>query len=90
MRGGARPLSQIVYLCLYGAGRCGLGALICRLSRTANARGSVLTFRADKLVHDGLFGRVREIAVQKFQAQMGLAPDGVVGSATARALGLGL
>ncbi|WP_245185367.1 peptidoglycan-binding domain-containing protein [Falsiroseomonas frigidaquae] len=41
-------------------------------------------------MHDGLFGRVREIAVQKFQAQMGLAPDGVVGSATARALGLGL
>lgn len=39
---------------------------------------------------DGIFGGATEEAVQYFQRKNGLTPDGVVGSATAKALGLTL
>lgn len=57
------------------------GDEVLRLQRALSAAGAALTV-------DGVCGRVTEIAVQQFQDARGLAPDGVVGPATARALGL--
>jgi peptidoglycan hydrolase-like protein with peptidoglycan-binding domain len=37
---------------------------------------------------DGVFGRVTELAVKRFQREKGLAADGIVGPITRRALGL--
>ncbi|MDP3414629.1 N-acetylmuramidase domain-containing protein [Falsiroseomonas sp.] len=57
------------------------GEAVLRVQRALGWAGFMLT-------QDGVFGRVTEIAVQQFQERMRLAPDGVVGPATARALGL--
>lgn len=40
-------------------------------------------------VPDAVFGRATELAVKRFQAKAGTAPDGVAGPQTLRALGLG-
>ncbi|NKE43370.1 DUF3380 domain-containing protein [Roseomonas frigidaquae] len=70
----ARPISSML--------RIGhRGGVVLRVQQALNQVGA-------SLQADGVFGRVTEIAVQQFQDARGLAPDGVVGPATARALGL--
>ncbi|HWW76093.1 MAG TPA: peptidoglycan-binding protein, partial [Pyrinomonadaceae bacterium] len=57
------------------------GQQVKRLQEALNARG-------EHLDADGVFGPATRAAVIAFQARSGLAPDGVVGQQTSRALGL--
>ena len=52
-----------------------VGAVVAELQKLLNAKGS-------QLAVDGFFGPSTKIAVQKFQQQQGLAPDGMVGILT--------
>lgn len=57
------------------------GPMVVRLQAALHGRGYALD-------EDGIFGRVTELVLQKFQAGNGLIPDGIVGGATAAALSL--
>ncbi|MBW4520777.1 MAG: peptidoglycan-binding protein [Scytolyngbya sp. HA4215-MV1] len=51
------------------------GTVVAELQKLLNVKGS-------QLAVDGFFGPSTKVAVQKFQQQRGLAPDGMVGSLT--------
>jgi peptidoglycan hydrolase-like protein with peptidoglycan-binding domain len=50
---------------------------------------TALTARGHPLAADGMFGPATERAVRAFQSRAGLVADGIAGSATMAALGLG-
>lgn len=57
------------------------GPVVVRLQTALHGRGYAID-------EDGIFGRLTELALQKFQVGNGLVPDGIVGAPTAAALSL--